>query len=135
MRALINYNTEFTEQTKSSAGTDQAKAATPDQYRDWANQVKDYASAISNPDLAGKADTAADVAGGWRTWFRGTAPIPTTRPSPGITRASGSSTATPSAGWSTRASGGLEALIHSPDSSTGCSGPFGLMVTFHRIRT
>lgn len=63
VRALINYNTEFTEQSKGSADTDQAKAVTPDQYRDWANQMRDFASAISNPELAGKADTAADVAG------------------------------------------------------------------------
>lgn len=63
VRALIAYNTEFTEQSKGSADTDRAKAATPDQYRDWANHMKDFASAISNPELAGKADTAAVVAG------------------------------------------------------------------------
>jgi len=63
VHALIAYNTEFTEQMKSSAGTDKATAVTPDQYRQWAARVRDYAGQISDPELAGKASTAADLAG------------------------------------------------------------------------
>ena len=63
VHALIAYNTEFTEQMKSSAETDKATAVTPDQYRQWAARVRDYAGQISDPELAGKASTAADLAG------------------------------------------------------------------------
>ena len=60
---LIAYNAQFTEQMKSSADPDKAGAVTPDQYREWAARVKDYAGRISNPELSGKADTAAELAG------------------------------------------------------------------------
>jgi hypothetical protein len=63
VHALIAYNTRFTEQMKSSADTDRASAVTPDQYREWAARVKDYAGQISDPALSGKAGTAADLAG------------------------------------------------------------------------
>ena len=60
---LIAYNTHFAEQMKASTGPDQASAVTPDQYREWAARVKDYAGRISNPELSGKANTAAELAG------------------------------------------------------------------------
>mgnify|MGYP006378225627 FL=1 len=63
VRALISYNEQFAGQMKSSADSDNAVAVTPDQYREWAARVKDYAGQISNPDLSGKAGTAADLAG------------------------------------------------------------------------
>jgi hypothetical protein len=63
VHSLIAYNTQFAEQMKSAAGTDKAGAVTPDQYREWAARVQDYAGRISNPELAGKANTAADLAG------------------------------------------------------------------------
>ena len=63
VHALIAYNTQFTEKMKSSAGTGKAATVTPEQYRQWAARVKDYASQISDPQLAGKAGTAADLAG------------------------------------------------------------------------
>ena len=63
VHALIAYNTQFTEKMKSSAGTDKASTVTPEQYREWATRVKDYASQISDPELAGTAGTAADLAG------------------------------------------------------------------------
>ena len=63
VHALISYNAEFAGQMKSSADSDNASAVTPDQYREWAARVKDYAGQISDPDLSGKAGTAADLAG------------------------------------------------------------------------
>ena len=63
VHALIAYNTEFTEEMKSSAGTEKASAVMPDQYREWAARVKNYAGQISDPELSGKADTAAAAAG------------------------------------------------------------------------
>jgi hypothetical protein len=60
---LIAYNAKFTEQMKSSADPDKAPAVTPDQYREWAARVKDHAGRISNPELSGKATTAAELAG------------------------------------------------------------------------
>lgn len=63
VHALIAYNTQFTEQMKSTADTDKASTVTPDQYRQWAQRVKDYAGQISDPALAGTADTAAVLAG------------------------------------------------------------------------
>ena len=63
VHALIAYNTEFTEQMKSSAASDKANAVTPDQYRQWAARVKDYSGRIADPELSGKASTAADLAG------------------------------------------------------------------------
>jgi hypothetical protein len=61
--ALIAYNSDFSEQMKSSTAADKASAVTPEQYRDWARRIKDYASQISDPELSGKAGTAADLAG------------------------------------------------------------------------
>jgi len=60
---LIAYNTRFAAQMKSSTGPDKAGSVTPDQYREWAARVKDYAGQISNPELSGKANTAAELAG------------------------------------------------------------------------
>lgn len=61
--ALIAYNSDFSEQMKSSTGADKVAAVTPEQYRDWAGRIKDYAAQISDPELSGKAGTAADLAG------------------------------------------------------------------------
>ena len=63
VQSLIAYNAAFTEQVKSSADNDKASATTRDQYRQWAATVKDYAGQISDPELSGKANTAADLAG------------------------------------------------------------------------
>ena len=63
VHAMITYNADFTEQMKASTGPDKAGSVTPDQYRDWAARVKDYAGQISNPELSGKANTAAELAG------------------------------------------------------------------------
>ena len=61
--ALIAYNTEFAGRMKASTAPDKAGAVTPDQYREWAARVRDYAGQISNPELSGKANTAAELAG------------------------------------------------------------------------
>lgn len=63
VHALIAYNAEFAEQMKASAGQDNARAVPPEEYRQWAARVKEYAGQISNPDLSGNAESAADVAG------------------------------------------------------------------------
>ncbi len=63
VQALIEYNAEFATRMKSSADPDKASAVTPDQYREWADRVRDYAGRISEPELSGKANTAADLAG------------------------------------------------------------------------
>jgi hypothetical protein len=60
---LISYNSQFAGQMKSSAGPEGAGAVTADQYRQWAATVKDYAGQIPDPELSGKANTAADLAG------------------------------------------------------------------------
>lgn len=62
VRALIGYNAEFAGQMKSSAGDDNARAVAPEEYRQWAARVKEYAGQVSNPDLSGNAESAADVA-------------------------------------------------------------------------
>jgi uncharacterized protein YecE (DUF72 family) len=62
VHALIAYNRQFGDKMKSSAGADKAGTVTPQEYRDWAAQVKDYAAGIADPDLSGNAHTAADVA-------------------------------------------------------------------------
>lgn len=63
VHSLIAYNSDFSAQMKSSTAADKAIAVTPEQYRDWAAQIKDYASAISDPELSGRAGIAADLAG------------------------------------------------------------------------
>lgn len=63
VHALIAYNTEFAAQMKSAADSDKASSVTPDQYIEWAERVRDYAGRISEPELSGKANTAADLAG------------------------------------------------------------------------
>lgn len=60
--ALIAYNKEFA-QTQKSAVTDKAAPASPDQFREWASRIKDYADQISDPALSGNAQTAAELAG------------------------------------------------------------------------
>ena len=60
---LISYNSQFAGQMKSSAAREGASAVTADQYRQWAATVKDYAGQIPDPELSGKANTAADLAG------------------------------------------------------------------------
>jgi hypothetical protein len=63
VHALLAYNSQFADQMKASTAPDKARAVTPEQYREWASTVKDYAGQISEPELAGKAQTAADLAG------------------------------------------------------------------------
>lgn len=63
VHSLISYNNEFSAKMRDSTAADKAGAVTPQQYRDWATKVRDYAASISNPDLAGNANTAADIAG------------------------------------------------------------------------
>ena len=62
VRALVGYNREFTEQTKTSARTNNPDLSTIEQYRQWAARVKDYAGQLSDPDLAARAESAADLA-------------------------------------------------------------------------
>lgn len=62
VRDLLAYNRQFTEQTKTSARTNDPELSTTDQYRGWAAQLKDYAAQVHDPALSGRANTAADLA-------------------------------------------------------------------------
>lgn len=62
VRELLDYNRQFTEQTKTSARTNNPELSTTGQYRDWAAGLKDYASQIHEPGLSARANTAADLA-------------------------------------------------------------------------
>lgn len=61
--SMIAYNKEFNSRTKESAGTDKAVPVGEQQYREWANRLKEYASRLSDKTLAGNAGAAADLAG------------------------------------------------------------------------
>ncbi len=63
VHALLAYNSQFADQMKSSTAPDKASAVTPERYREWASKMQDYAGQISDPELSGKAQTAADLAG------------------------------------------------------------------------
>jgi hypothetical protein len=62
VRDLVAYNREFTEQTKTSARTNNPDLSTAGQYGDWAAKIKDYAGRVKDPGLAGSARSAADLA-------------------------------------------------------------------------
>ncbi len=63
VRELVAYNAGFSEQTKTSAQTDNPGLSTSEQYRQWAATIKDYAAKLGDPALAARAITAADLAG------------------------------------------------------------------------
>lgn len=63
VRDLLDYNRQFSEQTKTSARTNNPELSTAGQYRDWAAGLKDYASRIHESGLSDRAQTAADLAG------------------------------------------------------------------------
>ena len=63
VHALIEDNNRFRDQMKESAAKDKSDPASADQYRQWAGRMKDYADTISDPRLAGNAQTAASLAG------------------------------------------------------------------------
>jgi len=63
VHALIEDNSQFRDQMKESAVKDKSDPASADQYRQWAGRLKDYAGKISDPGLAGNAQTAATLAG------------------------------------------------------------------------
>lgn len=63
VHALIEDNNQFRDQMKESAAKDKSNPAGADQYRRWAVRMKDHAGKISDPGLAGNADTAATLAG------------------------------------------------------------------------
>ena len=63
VHTLIEDNNQFRDQMKASATKDKSDPASADQYRQWAGRMKDYADTISDPRLAGNAQTAASLAG------------------------------------------------------------------------
>ena len=63
VRELVAYNAGFSEQTKASAQTNNPDLSTTEQYRQWAATIKDYAAKLSDPALAARAGTAAELAG------------------------------------------------------------------------
>lgn len=63
VHAMLDDNSRFRDQAKESAAQKNPDLASDQQYRDWAVRMKDYATAISDPELAGKAQAAADTAG------------------------------------------------------------------------
>ncbi|MCW1958166.1 MAG: hypothetical protein KIH64_006395 [Mycobacterium sp.] len=62
VRDLLTYNQQFTEQTKTSAQTNNPELSTVEQYRDWAARLKDYSAQIHDPALSARARSAADLA-------------------------------------------------------------------------
>jgi len=62
VRDLTAYNAQFSEQTKTSAKTNDPDLSTMEQYRQWASTIEDYASKLSDPALAARAQTAAELA-------------------------------------------------------------------------
>jgi len=62
VHALIEDNGRFRDQMKASAGQKDSIPASVDEYRQWAGRMKDYADKISDPDLADRANIAADRA-------------------------------------------------------------------------
>lgn len=62
VRDLVAYNSQFSEQTKTSAKTNNPDLSTTEQYRQWASTIKDYASKLDDPTLAARAQTAAELA-------------------------------------------------------------------------
>lgn len=62
VRDLVAYNSQFSEQTKASAKTNNPDLSTTEQYRQWASTIKDYASKLDDPALAARAQTAAELA-------------------------------------------------------------------------
>ena len=63
VRELVAYNAGFSEQTKTSAQTNDPDLPTTEQYRQWAATIKDYAATLGDPVLAARAGTAAALAG------------------------------------------------------------------------
>jgi hypothetical protein len=63
VRELVAYNAGFSEQTKTSAQTNNPDLSTTEQYRQWASTIKDYAARLADPALAARAATAAELAG------------------------------------------------------------------------
>jgi hypothetical protein len=63
VQALIEDNNRFRDELKASAGQKDSNPASADEYRQWAERMKDYAGKISQPDLADQAKIAADRAG------------------------------------------------------------------------
>ena len=62
VRALVGYNREFTEQTKTSAKTNNPELSTVEQYRQWAARMREYADQLGDPDLTARAQSAAGFA-------------------------------------------------------------------------
>jgi hypothetical protein len=62
VRDMLAYNRQFTEQTKTSAQTDNPELSTIQQYRDWAARLKGDAAQIGDPALSARADSAAALA-------------------------------------------------------------------------
>jgi hypothetical protein len=63
VRAMLDDNAAFNSRAKDSAAKQDPGLVTDEQYRKWAARMKDNASRISEPDLAGKATVAADLSG------------------------------------------------------------------------
>lgn len=63
VQAMLDYNSAFNDQTKASSGPDKPVLVSEEQYREWADRLKDYAGQISDETLSGNAMTAADLAG------------------------------------------------------------------------
>lgn len=62
VRDLLADNKRFTEQTKTSAQTNNPELSTIEQYREWAARLKDYAAQIHDPALSARASSAAELA-------------------------------------------------------------------------
>ncbi len=62
VRDMLAYNREFTEQTKTSAQTNDPELSTIEQYRGWAGRLKDDAGRIHDPALSARAGSAAALA-------------------------------------------------------------------------
>lgn len=68
VHAMLEYNSQFKDQTKASAATGGTDPVSEQQYREWADRLRDYASRVtasgpSDRGLSGNATTAADLAG------------------------------------------------------------------------
>lgn len=62
VQEMIADNNRFRDQMKASAGQKDSAPASADEYHRWAQRMKDYAGKISEPDLAGYAEIAAERA-------------------------------------------------------------------------
>lgn len=63
MHAMLDYNKQFNERAKNPAGQEGPAPVSDQQYREWADRLKEYAGQVSDETLSGNATTAADLAG------------------------------------------------------------------------